>query len=78
MLINFPGRRFKINKVLPFNKKRLKYERMSKVNIATRNFPESLDKIKKRFRLKDGGETYLFFTTNSQDEKMVLVCSKVE
>ena len=78
MLISFPGRRFKIDKVLPFNKKRLKYENISKVNIATRNFPESVDQIKKRFHLKDGGKIYLFFTTNIQDEKIVLVCSKIE
>ena len=77
-LISFPGRRFKIDKVLPFNKKRLKYESISKVNIATRNFPESVEQIKKRFKLKDGGNTYLFFTTNIQDEKIVLVCSKTE
>ncbi|WP_353777991.1 class I SAM-dependent methyltransferase [Winogradskyella sp. 3972H.M.0a.05] len=78
MLISFPGRRFKIDKVLPFNKKRLKYERISMVNIATRNFPESAEKIKKRFHLKDGGRTFLFFTTNVRGEKIILVCSKVE
>ena len=78
MLMSFPGRRFKIDKALPFNKKRLKYERISMVNIATRNFPESVDKIKKRFQLKDGGKTFLFFTTNSKGEKIILVCSKVE
>ncbi|MDT0559187.1 class I SAM-dependent methyltransferase [Ichthyenterobacterium sp. W332] len=77
-LINFPGRRFKIDKVLPFNKKRLKYEKMSMVNIATRNFPESVAVLKKRFHFKDGGKIYLFFTTNIKDERIVVVCSKAE
>ena len=57
-LISFPGRRFKIEKVLPFNKKHLKNEGLTKANITTRNFPESVEQLKKRFRIQDGGKTY--------------------
>lgn len=77
-LIDFPGRRFKIEKQLPFNKKALAKEKITKANIATRNFPLSVSDLRKKFKVKDGGNVYLFFTTNLKDEKIILVCSKVK
>ncbi len=76
-LINFPGRRFKIEKVLPYSKKILKKESFTKANISTRNFSETVQQIRRKFDIKDGGNTYLFFTTNNSDSKIVLICSKV-
>ena len=76
-LIEFPGRRFKIQQVLPYRKKQLKKElQLKKANITTRNFPETVAELRKQFRIKDGGETYLFFTTLLNDEKVVIVCQK--
>ena len=75
-LISFPGRVFKINKQLPFNKKAFAKENIHKANITTRNFPLSVHDIRKKLRIKDGGNIYLFFTTNLNEEKIVLVCSK--
>lgn len=77
LLLNFPGRRFKIEKVLPFNKKVLSKEKITKANITTRNFPLSVNDIRKKLKVKDGGNIYLFFTTNLNEEKIILVCSKV-
>lgn len=76
-LVTFPGRRFKIDKVLPYNKQQLKKEQLSKANITTRNFPEPVQTIRKKLGIKEGGHIYLFFTTNILDEKIVLLCSKV-
>lgn len=76
-LIDFPGRRFKIENVLPFNKRALAKEGIKKANITTRNFPITVNDIRKKMKVKDGGDTYLFFTTNLNDEKIILVCSKV-
>jgi len=77
-LMDFPGRRFKIDKKLPYNKKLLKKEFLNyKVNVSTRNFPDSVELIKKKLNLKDGGTIYLFFTTNVTEHKEVLVCSRV-
>ncbi len=76
-LITFPGRRFKIERSLPYSKKFLKKEAFSKANITTRNFPESVEQIRKRYRIKEGGSMYLFFTTTNTNSKVVLVCSKV-
>ena len=78
-LIDFPGRRFKIDKILPYNKKLLKKELMFiKANISIRNFPDSVKQIRAKFNIKDGGDIYLFFTTKSTNDKIVLVCSKVD
>ncbi len=77
-LITFPGRVFKIVESLPYNKKSLKHLQNEKANITTRNFPESVQNIRNRFKIKDGGTSYLFFTTNMLDEKCVLVCTKIE
>lgn len=73
----FPGRSFRIIAVSSFNKKELKrhLSGITKANIATRNFPLSVAELRKRLKLKDGGETYIFATTLS-DESHVLVIAK--
>lgn len=77
-LINFPGRSFEIIHNLTYNKKQLKKLIPSKkVNITTRNFPETVAEIRKKLDFKDGGSLYLFFTTNLQNKHIVLVCKKV-
>ncbi|GAA3620833.1 THUMP-like domain-containing protein [Flavivirga jejuensis] len=76
-LIDFPGRSFKIENVVLYNKKELKKLGISKANITTRNFPETVVQIRKKFNIKEGGHLYLFFTTDSDNNKMVLITSKV-
>ncbi|MBC3846535.1 RsmD family RNA methyltransferase [Winogradskyella echinorum] len=76
-LIDFPGRRFKIEKQLAFNKKEFAKEKITKANITTRNFPLSVNDIRKKLKVKDGGHLYLFFTININNEKIILVCSKL-
>ncbi|MGX1930547.1 THUMP-like domain-containing protein [Flagellimonas sp. 2504JD4-2] len=76
-LIDFPGRKFKIEQVLPYSKKTLKDTGFGKVNITTRNFPTSVAELRKKHKIKDGGEHYLFFTTDSNDKLIVLVCKKI-
>ncbi|MFD1162379.1 MULTISPECIES: THUMP-like domain-containing protein [Hwangdonia] len=75
-LVDFPGRCFKIEKLLPFNKKTLKKEAITKANITTRNFPETVQQIRKKFNIKDGGNLYLFFTTDVDGNKTVIICTK--
>lgn len=76
-LINFPGRSFKIENILPYNKKMIrKYLKNKKVNVSTRNFPETVAQIRKKLSLKDGGYFYLFFTTNIKNDKIVIICVK--
>ncbi len=75
--IDFPGRHFKIEATLPYNKKALNALGIKKANITTRNFPVSVSELRKKFKIKDGGEVYLFFTTNREGKKIVVHCSKV-
>lgn len=75
---NFPGRIFKIDRILNYDKKKLsKILPDKKANITTRNFPETVAQIRKKTKIKDGGNSYLFFTTNLENRKNVLVCSKL-
>lgn len=77
-LIQFPGRRFKINHCIPYDKKIIKKLIPSKkANITTRNFPETVNQIRKKTSLKEGGNHYLFFTTNINNNHIVLICEKV-
>ncbi|MFB9055593.1 class I SAM-dependent methyltransferase [Mariniflexile ostreae] len=77
-LLDFPGRRFKVIHNIPYNKKEIKKHAIVKANIATRNFPETVEQIRKKFNIKDGGTTYLFFTTDADDRKRMLIASKVD
>ncbi len=77
-LIDFPGRSFKINYTISYNKKLIKKLIPSKkANITTRNFPETITEIRKKTKLKEGGNQYLFFTTNLNNKLIVLICEKV-
>ena len=74
----FPGRSFRIIAISSFNKKELKrhLSGITKANIATRNFPLSVAELRKRLKLKDGGETYIFATTLSNESHMLVITEK--
>ncbi|SHG34216.1 RNA cap guanine-N2 methyltransferase [Salegentibacter echinorum] len=75
---NFPGRRFKIKEIQNYKASVLKKMfKGSKANITTRNFPDTVAQLRKKLRIKDGGDTYLFFTTNAKEEKIVINCEKL-
>lgn len=74
--IPFPGRVFKIIEVLPFDNKLKKRLSIKKANITTRNFKLSVDALRKKLSIKDGGEHYLFFTTDTNEKQVVVVCEK--
>ena len=74
----FPGRSFRIIAISSFNKKELKRQLsgITKANIATRNFPLSVAELRKRLKLKDGGETYIFATTLSNESHVLVITEK--
>ena len=74
----FPGRSFRIIAISSFNKKELKrhLSGITKANIATRNFPLSVAELRKRLKLKDGGETYIFATTLSDESHVLVITEK--
>ena len=78
-LVDFPGRRFIMEKIIPYHKKEIKASLAnSKANITTRNFPETVKDLRKKWKIKEGGDVYLFFTTIENNDKVVLVCKKID
>ena len=76
---NFPGRGFVIDRICTMNKRELKeaLTGIDKANIATRNFPLSVADLRKRLKLKDGGEVYIFATTDAKKGHLLMVCRKI-
>ncbi len=77
-LIDFPGRKFQIDVIIPFQKKEIsQFIQGKKMNVSTRNFPIKPEEIKKKYKILDGGIIFSFFTTNLNNEKIVLLCTKL-
>ena len=76
----FPGRSFSIERVTTLNKRELRQALagIEKANIATRNFPLSVAELRKRLKLKDGGDVYIFATTTAEDEHILLISHKYQ
>ena len=78
-IADFPGRKFKIQAISSMNKKELKraLAGVSLANIAVRNFPLSVAELRKRLKLKDGGDTYIFATTVGERNHTLILCKKI-
>ena len=77
--LHVPGRIFEVVKVLGFSKADIKrVQALGKANITVRNFPESVQQLRKRLKLADGGDNYIFATTLNDGSKALIVCKKVE
>ena len=76
----FPGRSFSIERVTTLNKRELRQALagIEKANIATRNFPLSVAELRKRLKLKDGGDVYIFATTTAEGEHVLLISRKYQ
>ena len=77
LVSEFPGRSFKIKAVVQPDKKSLVKHITGKANLACRNFPQKVDALKKKLKLKDGGNDYLFATTLLDDKPKLILCEKV-
>lgn len=78
-LIHFPGRIFEIKKCISYSKNEMKnYLENQKANITTRNFTDSVESIRKKWKIKEGGNLYCFFTTDENNSKIVLICTKIK
>jgi len=78
-LVDFPGRVFEIETHFAYNKKNLKqYLQNQKSNITIRNFPETVENIRKKWKIRDGGNRYSFFTTDINNQKIVVLCNKIQ
>ena len=76
----FPGRSFAIDAVTTMNKRQLRQtlSGMKQANIAVRNFPLSVAELRKRLKLSDGGDTYIFATTTSEGDHILMLTHKTK
>ena len=75
----FQGRKFIINEIIPFSSNGVKSlcKSISEANITTRNFPLKVEELRKKLKIKDGGESYIFATTDNNKQKILILCSRV-
>jgi len=75
----FPGRIFEIKNCFSYTKTEMKkYLENKKANVTTRNFTDSVESIRKKWKIKEGGDLYCFFTTDVNNNKIVLICAKIK
>ena len=72
---NFPGRSFKVERVTKVQRKEI--QDIEKANLSIRNFPGNVADLRKKLKLKDGGNTYIFATTLHDNSKVLIVTEKV-
>ncbi|WP_297706259.1 class I SAM-dependent methyltransferase [uncultured Eudoraea sp.] len=75
--VNFPGRVFRILSTHPYSKKSIAALNIEKANITIRNFPITVADIRKKYKITDGGELYLFFVKDLNNKLLILKCSKI-
>ena len=78
-IVDFPGRRFQILAISSANGKALKVAAgsLERANIAVRNFPMTAEQLRKKLKLKDGGDTYIFATTTADKQHQLFICRKI-
>ncbi len=75
LIAEFPGRKFAVDRVIPFNNKAAReLGLLRNANITVRNFPLSPDQLRKKLKLGDGGNHYIFATTITQNDKILILC----
>ena len=76
---DFPGRKLEIVDMVEFNKKEAKrfFEKYKKANITVRNFPITVEMLRKSYKVNSGGENYVFATTIFPSTKVLINCKKI-
>lgn len=77
---DFPGRRFRVTGSRTFSKQDLKQiaRDIPQANITIRNFPSTVQELRKKLKIKEGGDRYLFATTLKNEQHIILECLKAE
>lgn len=76
---DFPGRRFTVERMTPMNKQELKSAMagIPQANIAVRNFPMTAEQLRKKLKIKDGGDVFIFGTTLQEGSHLLFICRKI-
>ena len=75
---DFPGRSFHILGITTMNKHEMKdaLADIKSANITVRNFPLTTAELRKKLKLKDGGDVYIFATTFEDNQHRLIICKK--
>lgn len=74
---DFPGRVFKIENVVGFSKKEQReLSALKRANLSVRNFPATVAELRKRLKLQEGGDAYLFACTLHDETKVIIIARK--
>jgi hypothetical protein len=73
---NFPGRTFKIKKTIAYSPKEFKKLGIKQANVSCRNFKYSVAEVKNKMKIKDGGNHYIFATTDTNSKPILIICIK--
>ena len=73
---DFPGKIFQISAISSMNKRDLRenLQGIDRANIATRNFPMKPEELRRRLKIKEGGDNYIFATTLANGKHVLIVC----
>ena len=80
LITAFPGRSFRILGRSDFSKQGLRtlLSGVKQANLTVRNFPASVQELRKKLKLSDGGNYYLFATTLKDESHVLLLCEKAK
>ena len=76
---DFPGRRFRIHAISSMNRRELQsaLAGLSQANITVRNFPMTVAQLRKKLRVREGGDSYIFATTMADGKHLLFFCHKI-
>lgn len=75
---DFHGRVFEVQVYHPYEKAWMKKELFGKAAaITVRNFPKKVEELRKKWKIKESSQLFVFFTTLFNDQKIVLICKKI-
>ena len=75
-IADFPGKIFQISAISSMNKRDLreKFKEIDRANIATRNFPMKPEDLRRRLKLREGGDNFIFATTLADGKHVCILC----
>lgn len=78
LIVDFPGRCFVIEDIIPFKSNEIKHfkNKHPQINVSVRNFKLTAEELKNKLKIKDGGEKYLFGSTDCYNNAILIICSK--
>lgn len=74
---NFPGRIFSVIEFVKLDSKLASQFPNGQANVISRNFPLSVDEIRKKTKLREGGDLYLI-CASGESEKWSMMCKRLK